>query len=105
MHGFLFDGDIYARIAAFGTGAPGAQLRAQRQLPALAPQRLAHRATAPLVDGLVANSHYGRAFAQKLYGFAPERCTSSWNGMRLEELERQAAQRDCYKTEFFGTDE
>ena len=104
LHGFLFDGDIYARLAAFGTGLPVLNSERSDNYRLSRLQYLTHRATRALADGLVANSHSGSAFAQRLYGFAPERCHVVWNGLRPEELERQAARRGCYKTEFFGTD-
>ena len=103
LHGFLFDGDIYARIAALGTGIPVLNSERSDNYRLSRLQHLTHRATQALADGLVANSHSGSAFAQRLYGFAPERCHVVWNGLRTEELERQAASRACYKTEFFGT--
>jgi len=103
LHGFLFDGDIYARIAALGTGLPVLNSERSDNYRLSRLQYFTHRATRLLADGLVANSHSGSAFAQRLYGFAPERCHVVWNGLRPEELERQAASRADYRSEFFGT--
>jgi len=102
VHGFLFDGDIYARIAAFGTGIPVLNSERSDNYEISRIQHLAHRLTRPLTDGLVANTHSGSAFAQRLYGFPAERCHVVWNGLRIEELERQAASRADYRAEFFG---
>jgi glycosyltransferase involved in cell wall biosynthesis len=102
VHGFLFDGDIYARIAAFGTGIPVLNSERSDNYELSRTQYLGHRLTRGLADGLVANSHSGSAFAQRLYGFPPERCHVVWNGLRIEELERQAATRADYRAEFFG---
>jgi starch synthase (maltosyl-transferring) len=102
VHGFLFDGDIYARIAAFGTGIPVLNSERSDNYELSRTQYLGHRLTRALADGLVANSHSGSAFAQRLYGFAPERCHVVWNGLRIEDLERQAATRADYRAEFFG---
>jgi glycosyltransferase involved in cell wall biosynthesis len=102
VHGFLFDGDIYARIAAFGTGIPVLNSERSDNYEISRIQHLAHRLTRALTDGLVANTHSGSAFAQRLYGFPAERCHVVWNGLRIEELERQAASRADYRTEFFG---
>lgn len=102
VHGFLFDGDIYARIAAFGTGIPVLNSERSDNYELSRTQYLGHRLTRALADGLVANSHSGSAFAQRLYGFPPERCHVVWNGLRIEELERQAATRADYRSEFFG---
>jgi glycosyltransferase involved in cell wall biosynthesis len=102
VHGFLFDGDIYARIAAFGTGIPVLNSERSDNYELSRTQYLGHRLTRALADGLVANSHSGSAFAQRLYGFPAERCHVVWNGLRIEELERQAATRADYRAEFFG---
>ncbi|HSN21123.1 MAG TPA: glycosyltransferase [Usitatibacter sp.] len=102
VHGFLFDGDIYARIAAFGTGIPVLNSERSDNYEISRTQYLAHRLTRALTDGLVANTHSGSAFAQRLYGFPPERCHVVWNGLRIEELERQAASKADYRAEFFG---
>ncbi len=105
VHGFLFDGDIYARIAAFGTGIPVLNSERSDNYRISRVQYLAHRLTRALTDGLVANSHSGSAFAQRLYGFAPQRCHVVWNGLRIEELERRAASGRDYRAEFFGPGE
>lgn len=102
VHGFLFDGDIYARIAAFGTGIPVLNSERSDNYTLSRVQQLGHRLTRALADGLVANSHSGSAFAQRLYGFPPERCHVVWNGLRIEDLERQAASRADYRAQFFG---
>jgi glycosyltransferase involved in cell wall biosynthesis len=65
-------------------------------------QRVGHLLTKPLVDGLVANSRYGGQFAQKLYGYTDEQLHVVWNGMRIEDFERQAASNNDYRSEFFG---
>jgi glycosyltransferase involved in cell wall biosynthesis len=102
LHGFLFDGDIYARVAAFGTGVPVLNSERSDNYEISRTQQLAHRLTRALTDGLVANSHSGSAFAQRLYGFPAERCHVVWNGLRIEELERHVASRADYRAEFFG---
>ncbi len=102
IHGFLFDGDIYARIAAFASGIPVLNSERSDNYEISRIQYLAHRLTRALTDGLVANTHSGSAFAQRLYGFPAERCHVVWNGLRIEELERQAASRIDYRREFFG---
>jgi glycosyltransferase involved in cell wall biosynthesis len=102
VHGFLFDGDIYARIAAFGTGTPVLNSERSDNYELSRTQQLAHRLTRALSDGLVANTHSGSAFAQRLYGFPAEHCHVVWNGLRIEDLERQAATRVDYHEEFFG---
>ena len=102
VHGFLFDGDIYARIAAAGTGIPVLNSERSSNYEISMTQRLGHLLTKPLVDGLVANSRYGGKFAQKLYGYSDEQLHVVWNGMRIEDFERRAESDNDYRSEFFG---
>ena len=104
VHSFLFDADFYSRVAALGTGIP--VLNSERSHDyRLAPlARVAHRLTRRLARGVVANSHSGRDFAQRLFGLPPDDVHVVWNGLRLEDLERQAASERDYRAEFFGGD-
>jgi glycosyltransferase involved in cell wall biosynthesis len=101
-HGFLFDGDIYARIAAFGTGIPVLNSERSDNYEISRTQRIGHWLTKGLVDGVVANSRSGGRFAQKLYGYDAEHMHVVWNGMRVEDFERQAESGADYRREFFG---
>lgn len=102
VHGFLFDGDIYARLAALGTGALvfNSERSDNYQISTL--QRLAHRLTRSLVHGVVANSRSGCEFAQRLYGYDPRRMHVVWNGIRLDELERKRVSAIDHRAAFFG---
>jgi glycosyltransferase involved in cell wall biosynthesis len=102
VHGFLFDGDIYARIAAFGTGIPVLNSERSDNYTISRVQKVAHALTKPLVDGVVANSRSGSAFAQKLYGYSPKQMHVVWNGLRIDELEKRGESAADYKREFFG---
>ena len=102
VHGFLFDGDIYARIAAMGTGATVLNSERSDNYEISRSQKIAHWLTKGLVHGVVANSRSGSAFAQKLYGYDPRHMHVVWNGMRVEELERRAVSSHDYRREFFG---
>jgi len=106
VHGLLFDGDIYARLAAIGTGAVVLNSERSDNYTISRTQKVAHWLTKRLVDGVVANSRSGAAFAQKLYGYHPDRMHVVWNGMRIEELERKAQNGAAnYRREFFGRDD
>ena len=105
VHGFLFDGDIYARIAAMGTGATVLNSERSDNYEISRSQKLAHWLTKGLVDGVVANSRSGANFAQKLYGYDPAHMHVVWNGMRIEEVERKAVSSADYRREFFGPGE
>lgn len=102
IHGFLYDGDIYARLAGAGTNAIVLNSERSDNYTLSRAQLFFHRLTKPLVHGVVANSRSGSAFAQKLYGYAPGQMHVVWNGLRIEELERRAASSHDYKREFFG---
>jgi len=102
VHGFLFDGDIYARIAAAGTGATVLNSERSDNYEISRTQKVAHALTKGLVDGVVANSRSGSAFAQKLYGYRPEQMHVVWNGMRIEDFERKAVTATNHREEFFG---
>ncbi len=102
VHGFLFDGDIYARIAAIGTGATVLNSERSDNYEISRSQKIAHWLTKGLVHGVVANSRSGSAFAQRLYGYDPRHMHVVWNGMRVEELERRAVSAHDYRREFFG---
>ena len=105
VHGFLFDGDIYARIAAVGTGATVLNSERSDNYEISRTQRLAHLLTKPFVHGVVANSRSGSAFAQRLYGYAPAQMHVVWNGMRIEDFERKAVSAVNHREEFFGPGE
>lgn len=102
VHGFLYDGDIYARVAAFGTGAKVLNSERSADYTLSRGQKLGHALTKWLVDGVVANSKYGARFAQKLYGYDPDHMHVVWNGMKVEELERKAESATDHRAEFFG---
>src|SRR3954463_4159392 len=102
VHGFLFDGDIYARIAAIGTGAIVFNSERSANYTISRKQLWAHRLTHGLVDAVVANSHVGARFAEKLYGYDPRHMHVVWNGMRIAEFEKKGFSSTDYRREFFG---
>jgi glycosyltransferase involved in cell wall biosynthesis len=102
VHGFLFDGDIYARIAAMGTGAKVLNSERSDNYEISRTQMLAHRLTRGLVHGVVANSRSGGAFAQRLYGYDPAHMHVVWNGMRIADVEKKGVSGTDHRAEFFG---
>lgn len=101
VHGFLFDGNFYSRIAAVGTGIPVLNSERSNGYALSATQRLAHRLTRACASGVVANTYCGARFAQSLFGLPDERIHVVWNGIRIEELERQRSTGVDYRLEFF----
>jgi glycosyltransferase involved in cell wall biosynthesis len=102
VHGFLYDADIYVRLAALGTGAVVLNSERSDNYTLSRIQRLAHFATLPLVDGVVANSTSGSRFARRYLRYAERRMHVVWNGLRVEELRRKAASTADYRAQFFG---
>src|SRR5712691_1001348 len=103
IHGFLFDGDFYSRVAALGSGVPVLNSERNDNYRLSWNQSLAHRLTRGLARGVVANTFSGKAFAERLFGLPPDDVHVVWNGVRLEELERQASAATAdYRFEFFG---
>jgi glycosyltransferase involved in cell wall biosynthesis len=91
VHGFLFDGDFYSRVAALGSGIPVLNSERNDDYRLSWHQKLAHRLTRRLARGVVANTHSGKAFAQRLFALPEDRVHVVWNGICLDELERLAA--------------
>lgn len=103
IHGFLFDGDFYSRLAAVGTGIPALNSERNDDYRLSWHQWLAHRLTRGLARGVVANTHSGKAFAQRLFGLPSDRVHVVWNGICLDELEQQAATPGVdVRREYFG---
>jgi glycosyltransferase involved in cell wall biosynthesis len=100
VHGFLFDGNVYAALAGFGS--PAAVLASERSHNyTLNPrQRLGHEMMRRLIDGVVANTFAGKEFAEKRYRFSADRVAVVWNG--ISQLQPHATEVDL-RRHFFGT--
>ena len=86
VHGFLFDGNLYSRLAGWGTRIP--VLNSERNdnyAPSLL-QRAGYRLTSMLCDGIVANSHAGAQFARRLHRVR-DAVDVVWNGIDLQEID------------------
>lgn len=103
VHGFLYDGNIYARVAAAGLGVP--VLNSERSDDyALRPAQVwPHRLTRHLAAGVIANTHKGRDFAQRLFALPDDRMHVVANGVCLQAVAaRVTASRANYRAAFFG---
>lgn len=91
VHSFLYDGNVYARLAGWGTGVPvlGSERSDNYRLGAV--QRLGYRLTAALTDGVVANTHAGAAHACKVQYQRAERVHTVWNGIDLRQIDEAVA--------------
>lgn len=103
VHGFLFDGNFYSRVAAFGTGIPVLNSERSEGYRLSRTQYFAHCLTRRWADGVVANTHAGAAFAQRLFRLRADRMHVAWNGIRIEDIERRAGLATIdFRREFFG---
>jgi glycosyltransferase involved in cell wall biosynthesis len=102
VHGFLFDGHLYSRIAAAGTGVPVLNSERSHNYRLSPLQHVAHRLTRALARGVVANTHAGAAFARRLFALPEADVHVVWNGVRVDEIERSARTAMDYKFRFFG---
>lgn len=103
VHSFLFDADVYARIAGVGLGVPviNSERNDEYQLNFL--QRLIQRPTRHLARAVIANSRSGARFAQRLFGFSADRVHCVWNGADMVRIDQRVG--DCerdYRVEFFA---
>ncbi len=91
VHGFLYDGDFYSRLATYGAHLPVLNSERSDSYVMSLTQRLGYRATSSLCDGIVANSHAGAAFARRIHRLQGEHIHVVWNGIDLQEIDSRLA--------------
>lgn len=89
MHGVLYDGNLYARLAGALQGVPVLNSERSDNYTLPLASRVALAATRPWLAGLVANSHAGARFARSLHGLREARVHTIWNGIDLDEVDRR----------------
>jgi glycosyltransferase involved in cell wall biosynthesis len=94
LHGFLYDGDVYCRLAGWDAGVPVLNSERNDSYTLSLLQRIGYRLTSMLCDGVVANSHAGAEFARRLHRMAADRVHVVWNGIDLEEVDARLARSD-----------
>jgi glycosyltransferase involved in cell wall biosynthesis len=89
VHGFLLEGNLYARLATANTDIP--VLNSERGDNYRIPMRhqLALMLTRHMAAGLVANSHSGARFGQRLLGLPADRVDVVWNGIDVNAMRRE----------------
>lgn len=103
VHGFLYDGDLYSRVAAAATGIPALNSERNDNYRLKPQQQLGLWLTRHLTDGVVANSHAGARFAARLFRIPEARVHVVWNGVDLAAVDsRVRVCKQNYKTEFFA---
>jgi glycosyltransferase involved in cell wall biosynthesis len=91
VHGFLYDGDVYSRLAACGTGLPVLSSERNDNYAVSLIQRIGYRLTSMLCDGIVANSYTGAEFARRLHRVRKDQVDAVWNGIDLQEVDGRVA--------------
>jgi glycosyltransferase involved in cell wall biosynthesis len=93
VHSFLYDADIYARLAALGLGIPvlGSERSNNYKVPPM--RRLGYALTRWMSVGIVANSHAGAAFAAAVHRQPFDHVHVVYNGIDLAEIDRRLAVR------------
>lgn len=87
VHGLLFDGNLYARLAGWGMQVPVLNAERNDNYAVSLLQRIGYRLTAGLCDGIVANSHAGAEFARRLHRVREDELDVVWNGIDLAEMD------------------
>lgn len=91
VHGFLYDGNLYSRLAAAGMGVVvlGSERNDNYRVPVV--HRAGYWLTSRLSHGIVANSFSGASFAQRLHRLTDARLHVVWNGIDLSEVDARLA--------------
>ncbi len=90
-HGWLYDGNIYTRVALRGLGIPIINSERSDNYRLSYAQRLGYALTRGWETALVANSHAGLAFARRLHRLPADRGHVVWNGIDLAAARLEAA--------------
>lgn len=91
VHGFLYDGDVYSRLAGWGVPVPVLNSERNDGYRLSLTQRAGYRLTSSLCDGIVANSHAGARFARHLHRVRDDEVHVVWNGIDLAEVDARLA--------------
>lgn len=103
VHGFLYDGNFYSRVAAIGTNVPTLNSERNGYYELSRGRRIAHHVSWRLAKGVIANSYAGAEFARNLFPFSDEHMHVVWNGTDLNYIDsRISANNLDYKQMFFG---
>ncbi len=86
VHSFLFDADIAARVATALLSSPPTHIASERNTDYSLKkvQLLAHKITRRWVDAVIANSHTGSRFHQKIVGLPKTHYHVVYNGVDTE---------------------
>ncbi len=101
VHGFLLEGNLYARLATVSTAIP--VLNSERGANYRIPFRhqLALILTRHIASGLIANSHAGARFGQRLLRLPAHKVDVVWNGIEIRDDMQQSKAGHNLLDEFF----
>ncbi len=91
VHGFLYDGNFYSRLAGWGTRVPVLNSERSDNYELSLVQGIGYRLTSMLCDGIVANSYTGGEFARRLHCVRQDKVSVVWNGIDLQEVDIRLA--------------
>jgi glycosyltransferase involved in cell wall biosynthesis len=89
-HGWLYDGNVYTRVALRGLGIPIINSERSDNYRLSYVQRLGYALTQGWETALVANSHAGLAFARSLHRMPADHGHVVWNGIDLAKVDLEA---------------
>jgi glycosyltransferase involved in cell wall biosynthesis len=96
VQSFLYDSDVYSRIALVGTGIVVLNSERSDNYSLNLFQQIGHVLTRELAAGVIANSYSGASFAQRLFKFPSERIHVVWNGIDAESIRRRIASKKTH---------
>jgi glycosyltransferase involved in cell wall biosynthesis len=103
VHSFLFDANVYSRIACAGLSVGVLNSERSHGYSFNLAQRAIHYPTRHLADAVIANSRAGERLARRMFGFQPADTYTVWNGIDLTNVDaRVSASRVNYREVFFG---
>jgi len=93
LHGYLYDAEFYCRLAALGMNVPVINSERNDNYVPNKLQKIGDLLTTWMVDGVIANSCAGMAFARKRYRFLLEnRFKVLWNGIDMDLVRHKVLQ-------------
>jgi glycosyltransferase involved in cell wall biosynthesis len=95
VHSFLFDADIYSRLAGWGLPVPVLNSARNDNWQPRRLTRLGYALTSAGMRAIVANSWAGARYAQSLHGVDASRVHVVWNGIDLEQIDERLAASPC----------
>lgn len=81
VHGYLFDGNLYARLGVLGTAVPVICSERSSDYDLRSAQRVAHYLTRHLTTAIIANSWAGATLAKSMYPNRAKDIHVVWNGI------------------------